>query len=80
MEEIMILYAKLIPEEQLLDDIHESLTAYKIAQTPETKKKFVMNLVLCSTKFITEEKSLEETLKKFKETQAAKNLFNKSEQ
>ncbi len=56
MKELMILAAKLLPEDSLLDDLIEAATNYKADKTKENRSKLGMFSILISTRFATEGK------------------------
>jgi hypothetical protein len=58
MHELMIGLAMLLPEEQIIDDMAEALTAYKIAPTEDGKRKLATHCMLFAMKVSTEEQDM----------------------
>lgn len=80
MNELMIMYAKTVPEEFLINDLEESLTSYKINRNEETKERLKCSLLVLTTRLITEKRSTESTMKQFKERMDALKLFENRNQ
>jgi hypothetical protein len=79
-EQLFVAAAKLLPEEKLIDDLSEALQNYKILKNEDTKNKLLINVLLLSTKFMTEKKDLMETLKDFDQKKKVMEMFDNRKQ
>ena len=73
---LMTLLAKIMPEDEVLDQLQEALTTYKLTKTKETKSKLEMHLMLAATNLLTTEKSTEEVMDDMEKTSMALNLLD----
>lgn len=66
MEQLILMMAKFMPEEDLLNDLEKALARHKAEKTKEAKDNLRMHLTLLTTKWATEKEDISETLEKFK--------------
>jgi hypothetical protein len=76
MQDLLLLFAKVMPEEMIIEQIEESLTEYKITRTDEAKKKLTMYCMLMATKSGTEGKDIEQITHELGEVRRIKERMN----
>ena len=69
--ELMILLAKNMPEENILEVLESELKEYRLTKNPEIKRKIATSAMLILTKFGTEGRSDMDVIKDFREKESA---------
>jgi hypothetical protein len=63
MQELLIILAKTMSEDMLINELEKAILEYKAIKTKEAKKNLSMTCMLALTKFSTENHDMESVLK-----------------
>lgn len=72
MHDLILLFASVIPEDKIIEDLQEALTAHKLAPSDDTKNKLSMWCTLFLSKGITDKKDVLECVKEIRELEQIK--------
>jgi len=67
MQELLLAFAKLLPEEQLIESLEQAISKYKAAPSKDTKGELGMYTMLLAARIGTEDKELPEVLSELSE-------------
>lgn len=67
MQSLLLLLAKEMPEENLLEKLSEAIEAHKIAPTEKTKESLAFYCSLMATRFATEGRDTFDVIKEFEQ-------------
>ena len=79
MQDLLLLMAQLMPEEDLIEEIKSLSTEYTITKDEETKKKLQMYCTLLVTKEATQGKDIAKISKELEETKRIRERMNTNE-
>lgn len=75
MQSLLIAFAKMVPEDKLLDDLEQSLREYRTTRSEDSKSKLALYSMFITTRLATEGKDLLEVLREFDEKKRGMDLF-----
>lgn len=76
MHELMLLMAKALPEDKLIEQIEEAITEHKILKTEETKQRLHMYCHLLLTKDVIADNGIEKVMRDMTNLKAMHERFN----
>lgn len=80
MKELLIILAKTMSEDMLINKLEEAILEYKAIKTKESKKNLSMTCILALTKFSTENRDMESVLKEYKQQSETLRMFKNKKQ
>jgi len=80
MTELMVIMAKITPEENLIKELDEALQAYKVISSDKNKSKILAFGSALITKWSTEKDKLEDVLQTMKQVNQSVDFFKANKQ